>query len=84
MGIGYATSTDGRYWVRSPSNSPLPPIAGPAGAWEQTVTAFLAGGLIVDPAAPDGIILYYSTIRVVDVLGTQHCVPNGIGRASRM
>jgi hypothetical protein len=85
ISIGYATSTDGRYWVRSPSN-PMQAIAQAPGGWDASVYGFLAGAVVPDPTKPNGgIVLYYSTMREVD-LGAfgKKCLPNGIGRASRL
>jgi len=86
ISIGYATSTDGRYWVRSPSNS-TPPIAQGTTGWDAPIYAFLAGAVVPDPTQPNGgIVLYYSTMREVDfgTFGGKKCLPNGIGRATRM
>jgi hypothetical protein len=88
--IGYATSTDGLYWIRSPSNIATPALAsGGGGAWEAGVLGFLSGSVVasdgVDPKS--GLVLYYSTFRLVTLSGptgpTINCVPNGIGRAVR-
>jgi hypothetical protein len=86
ISIGYATSTDGRYWIRSPSNSTAP-IAQAAGGWDAGIYGFLAGAVVPDPTQPNGgIVLYYSTMREVDLggLNGKKCLPNGIGRATRM
>jgi hypothetical protein len=88
--IGYATSTDGLYWIRSPSNNSAPALtAGNGGAWESTVLGFLAGSVVAsDGSDPkSGLVLYYSTFRPV-IFPTPtgpmaSCVPNGIGRAVR-
>jgi len=77
--IGYATSSDGRYWVRSPSNTPTAPIEGPSGSgWDALDVGFLAGSVL---RADDGsLALYYTLYRDGGVDG---CIPNGIGRAVR-
>ncbi len=81
--IGYATSDDGFYWIRSPSN-PQMPIGG--GGWDGDITAFLVGSVVpTDGSDPqNGITLYYSTLRnTATVGGLTSCLPNGIGRATR-
>jgi hypothetical protein len=80
MFIGYATSTDGLYWVRSPSNrNALGPTAG---TWDSAYTAMLVGSAIpldgVNPSS--GVAIYYSPWKK-NVLNI--CAPNGIGRATR-
>jgi hypothetical protein len=83
LSVGYATSTDGLYWIRSPSN-PVLPVGG--SGWDASITAFLVGSAVptdgVDPQ--NGIRVYYSTLRqtMFSALNTS-CVPNGIGRAER-
>jgi hypothetical protein len=92
--VGYATSTDGRFWVRSPRNKPgevrgttVKPVldVAPAGTWEKDGSV-LVGSVVpqdgVDPA--NGIAIYYSPfMRVGPPLqpAQQVCVVNGIGRA---
>jgi hypothetical protein len=85
--IGYATSKDGFYWVRSPSNLDKPAVTAGGGGWDATTTGFIAGAAVPtdgsDPA--NGVALYYSTSRhVVETDPTTQCVANGIGRATRM
>jgi hypothetical protein len=86
LNVGYATSDDGFYWIRSPSNPVMPP--GGAG-WDAAVTAFLVGSVVpTDGADPgNGISLYYSTWRPTVVTTASGpltlCLPNGIGRATR-
>ncbi len=85
--IGYATSSDGFYWVRSPSNNKTPPVSRSATGWDAGIQAFLAGSVLpVDGTDPTkGIALYYTTLRhAIDGDLTSPCVPNGIGRATRM
>jgi hypothetical protein len=85
--IGYATSTDGFYWVRSPTNLDKPGITAMGGGiWEAGVNGFAAGTAIatdgMDPGK--GISVYYSTVRhLVEADPTSPCVANGIGRATR-
>ncbi len=84
LSVGYATSSDGRYWVRSPSNSPTAPIEGPNPAlsgWDAADAGFIAGSVVVDDT--QAIALYYTVYHAVYVLGVPVCVPNGIGRATR-
>jgi hypothetical protein len=83
IAIGYATSSDGFYWVRSPGNvGDNPPITTGTSGWDAGTLAFLAGSAVPldgkDPSS--GIALYYTTMHK-DALG--FCVPNGIGRATR-
>jgi len=86
--IGYATSTDGFYWVRSPSNLDKPALSAMGGGlWEANVNGFVAGTALptdgMDPSK--GISLYYSTVRHLDETNPMSpCVANGIGRATRM
>lgn len=85
-GVGYATSSDGFYWIRSPSN---PVMGGDASGWDAGITAFLVGSVVPTDgqSAQNGITLYYSTFRQTTLtLRTGNlttCVPNGIGRATR-
>ena len=77
--IGYATSQDGLYWVRSPSN-PVVPVGAPGST--RTRAALLLGCVVPDAAAGRaGVTLYYSTLPIVSP--KLACVPNGVGRASR-
>jgi hypothetical protein len=85
--VGYATSSDGFYWVRSPSNSKSPAIAKTDNGWDAGVNALVAGSAVPldgnDPA--NGIALYYTTLRhVVENDPGSLCVANGIGRSTRM
>jgi hypothetical protein len=84
VNVGYATSDDGFFWVRSPSNPVMP--AGGLFGWDDAITAFLVGSVVPsDGADPgNGITLYYSTLRPSPVgPGPASCLPNGIGRATR-
>jgi hypothetical protein len=73
--LGYATSTDGLYWVRSPSN---PILTAGGGGWDKT--GLMIGSVIPfdfkDPAS--GWILFYSDFRAT-LFG---CIPAGVGRAA--
>jgi hypothetical protein len=79
INVGYATSTDGFYWVRSPSN---PVLALDGTGWEGGATAMLPGSVV--PAdgqdLESGLVLYYSPLETVLVY--PFCIPSGIGRAS--
>jgi hypothetical protein len=81
--IGYATSSDGFYWIRSPSN-PVVSVGG--GGWDMDSRALLVTSVLpldgVDPAS--GVQLFYAPIRrtLLPVLGF-NCLANGIGRATR-
>jgi hypothetical protein len=83
LSIGYATSSDGRYWVRSPSNSPTAPIEGPTTGtgWDAADVGFLAGSVVGEDS--QSIALYYTVYREVTTLLGPACIPNGIGRATR-
>jgi hypothetical protein len=78
--IGYATSSDGFYWIRSPSN---PAVAVGGAGWDGTSTAIIAGSVVPrdGKSTSSGFALYYTTLQPVTVLNI--CVPNGIGRATR-
>ncbi|HEX9103720.1 MAG TPA: hypothetical protein VF997_16030, partial [Polyangia bacterium] len=80
--IGYATSSDGFYWIRSPSN-PAVDIGG--GGWDTDSRALLTGSVVPrdGKSASSGFALYYTTFRTVTILGFPVCVPSGIGRATR-
>src|SRR5262249_54537471 len=85
VNVGYATSDDGFFWVRSPSN-PVMPAGGLLG-WDSQITAFLVGSVVPSDGldAQTGISLYYSTLRQTSFIpgGPTSCLPNGIGRATR-
>lgn len=82
--IGYATSSDGFYWIRSQAN---PVITLGGGGWDNDARVLGVGSVLPadgkDPAS--GVALYYSVYRqtAVPVFGTL-CLPNGIGRATRL
>jgi hypothetical protein len=80
--VGYATSSDGFYWIRSPSN---PVMTASAAGWDATTTAFLVGSVVPTDGndAQNGLSLYYSTFRHLTLFGADQCLPNGIGRATR-
>jgi hypothetical protein len=83
VNVGYATSDDGFFWIRSPSNPVMP--AGGLLNWDGTINAFLVGSVVPTDGvdAQNGITLYYSTLRPTQVGGASACLPNGIGRATR-
>jgi hypothetical protein len=85
--IGYATSADGFFWVRSLSNPVV--RVGDSTGWDRDSRV-----LIVDSVLPkdgsdpqSGVALYYTALRhlLVPIPGVpvNACVPNGIGRATR-
>jgi hypothetical protein len=83
INVGYATSDDGFYWIRSPAN-PQMPLGGDG--WDGDITAFLVGSVVPTDGsdAQNGITLYYSTWRSTNTIGgLSSCLPNGIGRATR-
>lgn len=88
--VNYATSSDGFFWVRSPTNATARAHVldvAPAGNWDNSggklvsVGSVLVGSVLpadgVDPST--GLVLYYSPYS--RVLTT--CTPNGIGRAAQ-
>lgn len=76
--IGYATSDDGFYWIRSPSNPVLTPSEA---GWDAGDRASLVSSVIPsDGSDPqNGIDIYYTTFRRTALT----CLPNGIGKATR-
>ncbi len=80
--IGYATSSDGFYWIRSPSN---PAVSVGGSGWDADSHALLAGSVVPldGKSTSSGFALYYTTFRTVSILGFPVCVPSGIGRATR-
>jgi hypothetical protein len=78
VAIGYATSSDGFYWVRSPSNPVL--SAGGTG-WDASAPAILLGSVIpVDGHDfESGLLMFYSTFQ--NILLNTTCVPVSVGRA---
>ncbi len=80
--IGYATSSDGFYWIRSPSN---PAVAVGGSGWDVDSNALVAGSVVPrdGKSTSSGFALYYTTFRTVTVFGLPVCVPSGIGRATR-
>jgi hypothetical protein len=78
--IGYATSSDGFYWIRSPSN---PAVAVGGGGWDGASTALITGSVVPrdGKSTNSGFALYYTTLQAVSVLSI--CLPVGIGRATR-
>jgi hypothetical protein len=77
--IGYATSSDGFYWIRSPSN---PAVAIGGLGWDADSRALLTGSVVPrdGKSTTSGFSIYYTTFRSVLLLG---CIPSGIGRATR-
>jgi hypothetical protein len=85
--VGYATSSDGFYWVRSPSNPRAAAVTMSSTGWDANIVAFIAGSAVPldgkDPAS--GVALYYTTLRhAIDGDITSPCIPNGIGRSTRL
>ena len=78
--IGYATSSDGFYWIRSPSN---PAVAVGGGGWDGGSNALVTGSVVPrdGKSTSSGFALYYTTFQTVSILNV--CVPSGIGRATR-
>jgi hypothetical protein len=84
--VGYATSSDGFYWVRSPSNQTAPAITVSPNGWDATSTAFVAGAVLPSDGnnAANGIALYYTTLRhLIEGDNASPCLANGIGRSTR-
>jgi len=79
--IGYATSSDGFYWIRSPSN-PAVEVGGTG--WDADSRALLVGSVVPrdGKTTNSGFALYYTTFRAVPIL-LNACIPSGIGRATR-
>jgi hypothetical protein len=79
--IGYATSSDGFYWIRSPSN-PAVEVGGTG--WDFDSNALLVGSVVPrdGKSTSSGFALYYTTFRTVPIL-LNACLPSGIGRATR-
>ncbi len=87
--IGYATSSDTYYWVRSPRNVTSPAVgfgSGTGKTWDAGYLTFLAGSAIPTNGkdASAGISLYYSALHhaVIGDLSSK-CVADAIGRATR-
>jgi hypothetical protein len=80
--IGYATSSDGFYWIRSPSN---PAVAIGGSGWDSDSRALITGSVVPrdGKSASSGFALYYTTFRNFSYFGFPVCGPNGIGRATR-
>jgi hypothetical protein len=76
--VGYATSTDGFYWVRSPSN---PVLSLDGTGWEGNTRAMLPGSVVPLDGQDfeSGVVLYYSPLATI--LVSPFCIPSGIGRA---
>lgn len=91
--VGYATSSDGYFWVRSPRNAshktkamPNPPPAvfdvNPLpGQWDSGKSVQVSSVLPQDGVDPSsGLVLYYTAY---DRQLNGVCLPNGVGRAVR-
>lgn len=79
--VGYATSSDGYYWVRSSTNSNRPTLKTSVATdlFEHGGSVLLGSVIATDGNDPsNGISLYYSPMTLV---GTS-CVPNGVGVAT--
>jgi hypothetical protein len=76
--IGYATSADGQFWIRSPSN---PAVDVDGTGWDASAHALLTGSAVTvdNPSGPPSIALYYTVFT--NIVTT--CAANGIGRAVR-
>lgn len=85
VGIGYATSSDGVYWIPSPSNGAAGAIPPTAVTWAQTKVLVPGSPLLVDSAdASKGLVMWFTLYQKVDfgALG-KLCIPSGVGRATR-
>lgn len=80
--IGYATSDDGFYWIRSPNN---PAVAVGGSGWDADSPALLSGSVVPldGKSTQSGFAVYYTTFRTVTIFGVPVCLPSGIGRATR-
>jgi hypothetical protein len=79
--VGYATSSDGYFWVRSPSSPVIRPDS--PGVAANTHALLVSSVIPTDGVnAQKGITLFYSTFRRVITAGNR-CVANGITRATR-
>ena len=81
--IGYATSSDGFYWIRSPSN---PAVAIGGSGWDADSRALLVrlGRAARRQSTSSGFALYYTTFRTRRRSSASRSArPNGIGRATR-
>lgn len=78
--IGYATSSDGFYWIRSPSN---PAVAVGGSGWDADSHALLVGSVVPldGKSTASGFALYYTTFQTISFFNV--CLPSGIGRATR-
>ncbi len=76
---GYATSSDGFYWVRSPSNPVLDVPAAGATGWDKNASGVVPSAVVpLDGKDPEsGLAIYYSIFTNLLVV----CLPNGVGRA---
>ena len=79
--VGYATSSDGLYWIRSPSN---PVLEAGTVAWEQGSTSVQLGSVLPldgeDPA--NGLAFYYDAFPPQPLVAGATCLANGVGRAT--
>ncbi len=87
--VGYATSSDTYYWVRSPKNVTSPAIgfgSGTGATWDTGYLTFLAGAAIPTNGtdASAGISIYYSALHhLTPGDTTSRCIADSIGRATR-
>lgn len=78
--VGYATSADGYFWTRSPSN---PVIAVGVDTAPGTRAIIVSSAVPTDGEDPArGITIFYSSFSRA-ALFNNRCVPNGITRATR-
>ena len=79
ISIGYATSNDGFFWVKSIYNPVLDVDVVGGG-----VRALLASSVLPTDgvSAENGVTLYYSSFRRLSAINNR-CLPNGIKRATR-
>jgi hypothetical protein len=83
--VGYATSSDGYFWVRSPTNTAAGAhvfdLNRTVGQWDSNASILVSSVVPQDGVDPSsGLVLYYSPFaRIAGVA----CVPNGVGRAVR-
>ena len=79
ISIGYATSNDGFFWVKSIYNPVIDVDTMGGGA-----RALLASSVLPTDgvSASNGVTLYYSSFKRLGVINNR-CLPNGIKRATR-
>ncbi|MEO6951601.1 MAG: hypothetical protein ABI321_07300 [Polyangia bacterium] len=78
--IGYATSSDGYFWVRSDTNTDSPVLGSTMSGSDSQASLLLGSVYPADGVdASNGIALYYSPVRRSNGM----CAPDGMGRAVR-